>query len=111
MGAELIISCLTMEADLPADRFPWYGIRIRSNHEKVAAIVLKGKGYDTYLPVYRVRRSQSEVQCDSGEYPLFPGYLFCRFDVKKRLPMPDDQSRNLGVGFGREPAAIPDEVI
>jgi transcription antitermination factor NusG len=111
MGPEFIVSFLPIEPYLPADGFPWYGIRTRSNHEKVAASVLKGKGYDPYLPVYRVKRSRSEVQGDGGEYPLFPGYVFCRFDVKKRLPILMTTGVISVLGCGKEPAPIPDEEI
>src|ERR1700722_5510584 len=42
-------------------QFPWYGIRTRSNHERAAAIALSGKGYDPYLPVYRLPRRADAV--------------------------------------------------
>jgi transcription antitermination factor NusG len=90
--------------------FPWYGIRTRSNHERVAAIVLSGKGYDPYLPVYRLRRRRADAVVES-EHPLFPGYVFCRFDATKRLPILMTTGVISVLGFGKEPAAIPDEEI
>jgi transcription termination/antitermination protein NusG len=93
-----------------AEPFPWYGIRTRSNHERVAAIVLSGKGYDPYLPLYRLRRQRANSVVES-EHPLFPGYVFCRFDAKKRLPILMTTGVIAVLGFGREPAAIPDEEI
>jgi transcription antitermination factor NusG len=112
MGTQLIApgSSLPMEPDSAADRFPWYGIRTRSNHEKVASTVLRGKGYDPYLPLYRLQRSRPNAQGE-GEHPLFPGYVFCRFDVKKRLPILMTTGVISVLGFGKEPAAIPDEEI
>jgi transcriptional antiterminator NusG len=92
------------------DSFPWYGIRTLSNHERVAAIVLSGKGYDPYLPLYRLRRRRADAVVDS-EHPLFPGYVFCRFDAQKRLPILMTTGVISVLGFGREPAAIPDEEI
>jgi transcriptional antiterminator NusG len=93
-----------------AEPFPWYGIRTRSNHERVAAIVLSGKGYDPYLPLYRLQRQRANSVVES-EHPLFPGYVFCRFDAKKRLPILMTTGVIAVLGFGREPAAIPDEEI
>jgi transcriptional antiterminator NusG len=93
-----------------AEQFPWFGIRTRSNHERVAATLLKGKGYEPYLPLYRLRRIRTDVKFES-EYPLFPGYVFCRFDVKKRLPILMTTGVISVLGFGKEPAAIPDEEI
>lgn len=99
-----------MKPESLAERFPWYGIRTRSNHEKVAAIVLRGKGYEPYLPVYHLSRRRSDAVAKS-EYPLFPGYVFCRFDVKKRLPILMTTGVISVLGFGKEPAPIPDEEI
>jgi transcription antitermination factor NusG len=91
-------------------QFPWYGIRTLSNYERVAANLLNGKGYDPYLPLYRLRRRRADSVVES-EHPLFPGYVFCRFDAKKRLPILMTTGVISVVGYGREPAAIPDEEI
>lgn len=98
------------ETDDRTDLCPWYGVRTRSNHESVATIVLRGKGYEPYLPVYRVRRRHLGRSIES-EYPLFPGYIFCRFDAKKRLPILMTTGVVSIVGFGNEPAPIPDHEI
>jgi transcription antitermination factor NusG len=90
--------------------FPWYGVRTRSNHEKVAASVLRGKGYEPYLPLYSLRRSRANVVTES-ELPLFPGYVFCRFDVTKRLPILMTTGVISILGFGRDPVPIPEEEI
>jgi transcription termination/antitermination protein NusG len=109
MDAELRVSDISFASrpESHFERFPWYGIRTRSNHEKVAAIVLRGKGYEPYLPVYH-RRTDA---VNKSEHPLFPGYVFCRFDVKKRLPILMTTGVISVLGFGREPVAIPDEEI
>jgi len=92
------------------NRLPWYGIRTRSNHERVAAVVLGGKGYEPYLPLYSRQRRRDDAVVRS-EHALFPGYLFCRFDAKKRLPILMTTGVISVVGFGREPVPIPDEEI
>lgn len=98
-------------SDPCVDLHPWYGIRTLSNHEGVAAIVLKGKGYDPYLPLYKLRRRRADNVVVQSERPLFPGYVFCRFDAKKRLPILMTTGVLSVVGFGKEPAAIPDDEI
>lgn len=112
MGTDLSVPGLSLPTgpDSFAGQFPWYGIRTRSNHEKVAATVLSGKGYEPYLPLYRLRHRRAETVVES-EHPLFPGYVFCRFDVKKRLPILMTTGVISVLGFGKEPAAIPDEEI
>ncbi|MBV8552121.1 MAG: UpxY family transcription antiterminator [Acidobacteriaceae bacterium] len=89
---------------------PWYAIRTRSNQENVAALVLEGKGYEYYLPKYRARRRWSD-RVVIAELPLFPGYVFCRFDVKQRLPILTTPGVVSIVGFGNEPVAIAESEI
>jgi transcription antitermination factor NusG len=89
---------------------PWYGIRTRSNQEKIAATVLADRGYEPFLPVYRVRRRWSD-RVVTTERPLFPGYVFCRFDYNQRLPIVTTNSVVSVVAFGSRPTPIPDEEI
>jgi hypothetical protein len=44
------------EANCPTFKSPWYGVRTRSNFEKIAATALQDKGYEQYLPTYRRRK-------------------------------------------------------
>ena len=64
---------------------PWYAVRVKSNRERVTAQALTGKGFSVCLPVYREPRQTARAR--SLELPLFPGYIFCRFDVGNRLPV------------------------
>ena len=59
-----------------SDVHPWYAVRVRSRFEFVTSAVLEERGYETFLPSYRSTDRMKEV-----EIPLFPGYLFCRFDA------------------------------
>ena len=90
--------------------YPWYAIRTRSNYEKKTAAALAGKGYDPYLPIYRTRRRLSD-RVIVTELPVFPGYVFCRFDVLKRLPILTTLGVVSLVGFGNEPVVINDSEI
>ena len=63
-----------------ANVHPWYAVRVRSRFEFVTSAVLEEKGYETFLPSYRSRRAWSD-RMKEVEIPLFPGYLFCRFDA------------------------------
>jgi transcriptional antiterminator NusG len=96
----------------PVEQFlhPWYGIRTRSNQEKIAATVLRDKGYEPFLPIHRVRRRWSD-RVVTTELPLFPGYLFCRFDYRQRGPIVTSLCVVSIVGCGDQPAPIPDEQI
>src|SRR5208282_196620 len=65
---------------------PWFALQVRSRFEKNVASFLDGKGYEWFLPTYRSRRRWSDRMKDV-ELPLFPGYLFCRFNPQERLPI------------------------
>jgi transcription antitermination factor NusG len=82
----------------------WFAIRVKSNREKVAQQHLSGKGYEVFLPSYRATK-------DNGrrvplEIPLFPGYLFCRFDVNNRLPILMVPGVVHIVGVGKRPVPV-----
>ena len=94
----------------PNCKLPWFGIHTRSNHEKVTASVLSFKGYDQYLPTYKLRKRWSDRVVET-EKPLFPGYVFCRFDPKIRMPILTTPGVVSIVGFGNDPAPIDDHEI
>jgi transcription antitermination factor NusG len=45
------------------------------------------------------------------ESPLFSGYVFCRFDVSKRLPILTTPGVVSVVGIGKQPLPIPDDEL
>ena len=83
----------------------WYALHIQSRLGGVASTTLRGKGYDEFLPLYCSRRRWSD-RVKELELPLFPGYLFCRFDVGDRLPILTTPGVMGIVGFGKVPVAI-----
>jgi transcription elongation factor/antiterminator RfaH len=89
---------------------PWYAIRTKSNCEKIAALGLESRGYEHYLPLYRSRRRWSDRTVESDQ-PLFPGYLFCRFDVNQRVPIMITPGVASIVGLGMHPAPVSETEI
>jgi transcription antitermination factor NusG len=83
----------------------WYALQIQSKLGAVASATLRGKGYEEFFPLYRSRRRWSD-RVKELELPLFPGYLFCRFDVADRLPILITPGVIGIVGFGKIPVAI-----
>jgi len=65
---------------------PWFALSVKSRYEKIVANFLDNKGYEWLLPLYKSRRCWSD-RIKEIEAPLFPGYLFCRFDIYDRLPI------------------------
>jgi transcription antitermination factor NusG len=85
--------------------FPWFALQVRARHEKNIVEMLRGKGYDPFLPLYKCRRRWSN-RYKLLELPLFPGYLFCQFDVHNRLPILKTPGVILVLGIGRTPVPI-----
>src|SRR6266699_3465108 len=64
----------------------WYAVYTRHQHEKVVAQALSGKGFEVLLPLYSAaRRWQDRTKYLS--LPLFPGYVFLRGSLSRRLPV------------------------
>jgi transcription antitermination factor NusG len=64
----------------------WFAVQVRARWEQSTARILSGKGYETLLPMYKSERRWGG-RSRTVDAPLFPGYVFCRFDVLKRLPI------------------------
>ena len=62
----------------------WYVVQSKPREESRAEHFLKEKGLKTYLPLMEVV-SVKGFRSAAKEKPLFPGYLFCRFDPKGSL--------------------------
>lgn len=89
---------------------PWFAVQTRSRHENVVACQLQGKGYEPFLPLCKSRRRWSD-RVKQIELPLFPGYLFCRFDANNRLPILIIPGVVQIVGVGKKPVAIDEKEI
>jgi transcription antitermination factor NusG len=89
---------------------PWFALRVKPNSEKVVSLSLRSKGYEEFLPVLQTRRRWSD-RYKNIEVPLFPGYLFCRFDPSWRLPILSTPGVMHLVGVGPAPVPIPEEEI
>ena len=88
----------------------WYALYVRSRHEKVVESGLRGKGYAVFSPFYRSRRKRVD-RITEIDVPLFPGYVFCRFDSNKRLPILITPGMVRIVGPGNRPEPVDDHEI
>ena len=78
----------------------WYALQVRSRKENYIASQIAGQGYECLLPTYRSIRKWSD-RVKELEQPLFPGYLFCRFDIHDRRPVITTPGVLQIVGSGR----------
>ena len=98
------------EAIGPDFHLPWFAVRVKSNYEKPVSTILRGKGFEEFLPTYRARRQWSD-RIKVLDLPLFPGYLFCRIDLSRRLPLLTTPGVLYLVGKGRTPEPVDDTEV
>jgi transcription antitermination factor NusG len=83
----------------------WFAVQVRARYESLAANSLAHQGYERFLPTYRCRRRWSD-RIKELELPLFPGYIFCRFDPQCRLPILKTPGFVSIVGIAKQPVPI-----
>jgi transcription antitermination factor NusG len=92
------------------DLNPWYALRVRSQFEIATSKALREKGYPEFVPRYRTRRIWSD-RVKEIEMPLFPGYVFCRFDASDPYRVLNSPGVVHVVSAGKVPLAVDDREI
>jgi transcriptional antiterminator RfaH len=126
-------------SEVAISAFPlWYALVVEPRHERYSAKLLDATGFETFLPLCKLRLSQKprrnrEQSCSCGvcrkcrdrarkfasrgeavdpeERPLFPGYLFCRFPFYEKPNILSTLGIMSVVQFGPVPIAVPDYEI
>jgi len=83
----------------------WYALQVRPRFEKAVSKSLRSKGYEEFLPLYRQSTRWSD-RTKEIELPLFPSYVFCRFNMHERLPILMVPGVNSVVCVAKIPAPI-----
>ena len=91
----------------------WYALYTRSRHERFVATLLEAKGFSVFLPVREAGRQVSHLRTRTVYFPLFPGYVFCRFvcNGESYHRVISTQGVVSIVGTRQVPVPIPDEQI
>jgi transcription antitermination factor NusG len=100
----------SVDTELIPSSFPWFALQVRTRQEASVADQLNGRGYERFLPLYAVRKHWSD-RIKEVESPLFPGYLFCRFNPHDRLPILKTPGVIQIVGFRGGPTAVDESEI
>ncbi len=89
---------------------PWFAVRVKPNFENVAAASLEARGFEHFLPTFKKKRQWTD-RVKTSDFPLFPGYLFCRFDAHHRTPVLASPGVIGIVACGAQLAPVSDEEI
>jgi transcription antitermination factor NusG len=93
-----------------SQQLSWFALQVRARHETGVASFIESKGYELFLPLYKCRKQWSD-RVKKVEAPLFPGYLFCRFNPHDRLPIVSTAGVIQIVGYNRVPVPVDDSEI
>src|SRR4051812_1188384 len=88
----------------------WFALQVRPRHELAAARMLRTKGFEEFVPTYSTKQQWSDRQ-KNVTFPLFAGYVFCKFYPVKKLPIINTACVIRIVGNNRGPSAIADQEI
>ena len=88
----------------------WFALHVRSRHEKSVRAQLASKDHDVFLPLYSARHKWSG-RWTTVSLPLFPGYVFCRFDAPQRSSVLTTSGVLDVVRSGADPAPLDDSEI
>ena len=93
------------------NRNNWFAVQVRTRWESSTAVQLDGKGFEVFLPTYKASTSWRGRNRNEHAVPLFPGYVFCRFDPYNRLPILITPGVIAVVGRGKVPLPVDDDEI
>jgi transcription antitermination factor NusG len=88
----------------------WYAIQAKGRQEIQVSQVLRFKGYETFVPVYKAKKRWSDRN-KIVELPLFSGYVFCRFDPQIQNKIISTPGVTSIVGFGNGPVPVREDEI
>jgi transcription antitermination factor NusG len=88
----------------------WYAAYTSANHEKRVTEQLGVRAVEHFLPVYESVRRWRDRRV-SLQLPLFPGYVFVRIELRKRLQVLQIPGVARLVGFNGVPTALPQNEI
>lgn len=89
----------------------WYAIHTKPLQERLASSNLRSVGVETFLPCLKQRKRIRRVETTVTN-PLFPGYLFAKFDLTEHFrAVTYARGVRKIVAFGAAPAAVDEQII
>jgi transcription antitermination factor NusG len=88
----------------------WFVVHGKINRERSIGNVLAASGFEVFMPVCRVRRQWSD-RAKECTVPLFPSYIFARFDICERLAVLKAPGVISIVGRGKHPVPLTDDEV
>lgn len=99
-----------LSTDAGIEPAEWYALVVKPRFEKAAGRNLEAKGFETLVPTYRKYHSYG-ARSKVSDLPLFPGYVCCRFDIRRSLPILSTPGVIRVIGTRSVPAPLSEEEI
>jgi transcriptional antiterminator RfaH len=96
--------------DSESKELSWYALHVRTKRELSVQQQLRDKGYETYIPCLQHKREWAD-RTKVTTKPLFPNYVFCRFDANFRLPIVTTPDVYSVLSVGKQPVPVPAEEL
>lgn len=93
--------------DKNKEGFQWFVVTTKYQHEKKVDQLLKGKGHNSYLPLYN-KLSYWKDRKKKIQTPLFHCYLFVNINPKTKMDILQTNGVIHFVSFDNKPVPIPD---
>jgi transcription antitermination factor NusG len=94
----------------PSDQPSWWAVYTQHQHEKTVAEMLMGKGFDVFLPLHETLRRWKDRQ-KLLSLPLFPGYVFVRGVLSRRLQVVSTPGIHMILSRGEQIEVVPEAEI
>jgi len=99
------VNALAASSENSSGRMAWFALQVWSRREPSVAAQLLEQGYECFLPLYKSVRRWSD-RMKEVEQPLFPGYLFSRFDYQNCRSLLMTPGVHQVLGNGRSPIPV-----
>src|SRR3989442_1158314 len=109
-GMKTMIEADALADGTIADGLSWFAVQTKTTHEKRVAYLFYYQDYKCFLPLYTCRRCWSD-RTKEVQLPLFPAYVFCRFNVHARSPILKTPSVIGIAGIAGKPVALDDDEL
>lgn len=89
----------------------WYVLHIKPRREKIAILNLQRLGVEAFSPFIKNSKATYRGR-ETAPQPFFPGYIFCKFDLRLQYRMVNYSSGVVRVvRFGSTLAYVEEEII
>ncbi len=109
-GTSVAVAVFPPPSHMTSPTLAWFVVHGKFNRERSIDVLLRTAGFETFLPTCRIKRRWSD-RLKEIAVPLFPGYIFCKLDVREKLSILKVPGVISLIGIGKEPLPLSNEEV